>query len=1164
MEVAMKKKRILTDKLDITGCSEGLDNSCLPLIGLAYKFSLLPIVLLLGMASATAAPLDLSQSQYPLFVGSINKANVLLILDNSNSMDEDPFGTAAACSAIDQCGSASDYSKSQISRLAAKSLVSAYTNRINLGLMAYQQNAQILKYLHNSPYDASFDSTLYDPSFSGPRESSTKKYRIPNPSYPGHYVYYNVALPYYANSEDNSYCYTGDDPIFPTSTHRDSYRCFTSKTSETDGIVQPTPSGGIKFTETGFGWGGTLSTASYGMSDSDIAQGIYNYGDITTNHYVGRAWYANSSPGKGYLHVPISLLDATQAEKLDYKLRRAVLSGATQPINPLSPLQNAGLTPIEGTFITAKDYFLGALTGSTTAIVNQGGSSTLAALPNSCGKNFAVLLTDGLPSTASNGTAVTNPTTALTAAAAAATALRTSTAGVETYVIGFALPYGVNPATLDTIAAAGGGSTTAYSASNLTSLNATFNTIFADILTKTGSAASVATNSTNLKTESRVFQAKFSSADWSGQLLQYKLNDLINSEWDTGSKINSQTPNSRVIITKGATGGIPFRWSTTNLTSSQQTYLNQNASGVADGLGSRRVDYLRGDDTNELNGTFRVRSVSKLGDIVNSNPWYVGPPSAGYSDVDHPGYTAFRNGASLRKPVVYVGGNDGMLHGVDASLDFSTVPAGAPTTTAGNEVLAYVPSTVYSNLSKLTGLTYNQSQNHKYFVDGSPMAADAYLGSSWYSTLIGSLGAGGKGYYALNITDPSSLTGFIESSAASILLWEFTNNDDSDVGYSFNNPPANANGQAKQIVKMANGKWAVILGNGYSSGVYSPNPSPTPGKAVLYILFIEDGMDGTWSTSDYVKITADAPASISDDNGLSTPVPFDSDGDGYVDTVYAGDLKGNMWKFLVGPNAGDVTVTATPSTWKLALSTAGCTNNCTPLFSAKDSSNNAQPITWPPEVTLHPGNGMMVLFGTGKYLESTDNASTGVQTFYGIHDEGVTVSGRSALTPQSITTTTVGASTFRTMSVGCGGASQPACPTLSKGWYTDLPTSGERITGVPKLDSGTIFFNTFIPSAGQCSSGGTGWLMALDYLTGSLPAGRIFDTNSDVVINTSDTIVSGLQVGAALGGTTLIKSATPGGAGAGVSSLVTGQLVTNVLNLGLGSRGRITWREIVQ
>ena len=165
------------------------------------------------------------------------------------------------------------------------------------------------------------------------------------------------------------------------------------------------------------------------------------------------------------------------------------------------------------------------------------------------------------------------------------------------------------------------------------------------------------------------------------------------------------------------------------------------------------------------------------------------------------------------------------------------------------------------------------------------------------------------------------------------------------MGYVYNMPPVSSTtNQAKQIVKMTNGKWAVIVGNGYNS---------TAGKAVLYILFIENGVDGTWSADDYVKIIADAPAGL--DNGLSTPIPFDSDNDGYADTVYAGDLKGHMWKFLVGPNSSDASVTSTASTWKVAFSGS-------PLFTATDSGGvTPQSIIWPPEVTVHPNGGQMIL-----------------------------------------------------------------------------------------------------------------------------------------------------------------------------------------------------------
>lgn len=1156
----MKKQYGLMAQSETTVFTERQQHSRLISNRNGHQLSVLSVSILVGMASANAAPLALSQ--YPLFIGSINKANVLLILDNSNSMDEEASGTTS-CSAVNHCGSASDTSKSQIAREAAKSLITNYTNKINMGLMAYQQTGVAARHLHNSPYDVSYNSTNYDPTFTGARESTTKRNRIENPTNPGNYIYYNVALPFYDTSaQGNAFCYTRSVNAIPFSnTTADFYRCFSSYTGVSDALPPNNAS------EAAAGYTSYVLQGNFLPTDSDIAQGIYDFGQRTTWNYVGPTWFANTSPGRGYLHTPITLLDATQAAKLNTKLGRSQFAN-NQPTNAAFPLQNAGLTPLEGTLLTAKDYFL----SPTTLPANQGGAQ--AALPESCGKNFVVMLTDGLPSTHANGTAVTNVATALTNVATAAADLRNSAAKAETYLIGFALPYGTNPTTLDTIAAAGGTST-AYSAGNLATLNTSLGTIFSDILSKTGSAASVATNSTNLKTESRVFQAKFASTDWSGQLLQYQINDLTTPEWDTGSKINTQTADSRVIITKGATDGIPFRWTATGF---QQTDLNKDASGTADALGSFRVDYLRGDATKELDGTFRARA-SKLGDIVNSNPWFVGPPSAGYSDAEHTGYTAFRNGALSRKSIVYVGGNDGMLHGIDASLEATAIDLDPlvdsdgdgnftndkdhypPTATAGKEVLAYIPSAVYPNLSKLTGLTYNNGQNHRYFVDSSPMVGDAYSDSAWRTTLIGALGAGGKGFYALDISDPA---GFSETGTApqDILLWEFTANDDldvnnkSDVGYVYNNPPAHDNGQAKQIVKMANGKWAAILGNGYNSDL---------GKAALYILFIGDGIDGTWGASDYVKITADVP--VNQDNGLSTPVPFDSNGDGYIDTVYAGDLKGNMWKFLVGPNAADASVTSDPATWKLALSAAGCTTNCTPLFSAKDSSNTAQPIIWPPEVTIHPNGGMVVLFGTGKYLESTDNGTTGVQTLYSIYDAGTAVSGRSELKPQSISTTTVGANTFRTQSLGCDAdplTPLPDCPILSKGCYADLPTTRERATGIPKLDSGTVFFNTFIPTAGQCTSGGTGWLMAMDYLNCGLPLKKIFDTTNDGAINASDTLVSGLEIGGALGGTTLIKSAKPGDPGVGVSSLVTGQLVTSALNHGAGSRGRINWREIVQ
>lgn len=146
-----------------------------------------------------------------------------------------------------------------------------------------------------------------------------------------------------------------------------------------------------------------------------------------------------------------------------------------------------------------------------------------------------MLVTDGLPSTDKNGVAVTVPATALAKAAEAAAALKADK--VETYVVGFALPFGTDPATLNTIASAGG-THTAYSASDATSLTAALDSIFVDILTKVSSASSVATNSTQLDTDTKIYQARFDSADWTGQLLAYPIKSdgtLDAVAWDAGS-----------------------------------------------------------------------------------------------------------------------------------------------------------------------------------------------------------------------------------------------------------------------------------------------------------------------------------------------------------------------------------------------------------------------------------------------------------------------------------------------------------------------------------------------------------------------------------------------------------------------------------------------------
>ena len=1022
---------------------------------------------------AYAAPLSLATS--PLFLTNAEKANVLVILDNSNSMDEAANGSAV--------GSDDSNSKSEISRNAVKTLVTTYTGKINMGLMAYQQAPNLKKGLDNSPYDISYDPADYNPAFIGPRDSATKRYRFPKSDDPGNFVYYNIALPYYHNGGtvgDTGYCFSTTANAFnngetPPTYHAngsiqslngpwDKYSCYAHKNGTSNAL------------NAGAGYNTSTGNPSFYPTDSDLAQGVLDFGARMSSEQIGWAWFANSSPGRGFLHVPIRDLEdstvvassMTQVAGINTKLGTSQFVN-NGPTNPAWPLQNAGLTPLEGTLLTADDYFTG-----TALPADEGGPAP--AIPESCGKNFIALLTDGLPSTNAAGAILTDSVAALSDVATAASSLASN--GVETYVIGFALPFGTNPTALDTIATAGA-TNTPYMADDPTTLQTAFDTIFTDILAKTGAAASAATNSASLSINSFIYQANFNSGNWSGQLLAkaISLTGAISSTntWDAAAQLNTKSATSRTILTYGrdTKDGIPFRWGDINgLTdTTAKDALNENYLGVVDGLGSDRVDFLRGGTGGSSAGLFRSDRVGKLGDIIHSTPSYVGAPNAGYNDAAMPGYAAFRTSKLSRTPIIYTGANDGMLHGFKAS--------------DGEEVLAYIPRTVFSNLSKLTDTDYGASVPHEYYVDGSPIIADAFINSDWATVLAGGLRAGGQGIYALDITTPS----FTESAAATTVLWEFSDEDDADLGYTFTQPTHNfRTDQSAQIVKMANGKWAVIIGNGYNNTDADGHAS-SDGHAYLYILFIEDGTDGTWTiNTDYIKIDTGA-GSVGTPNGLATPTPVDVDGDHIIDYIYAGDLLGNLWKF-------DVT-SSSPTSWKIAI-----TGN-KPLFTATDSASKPQPITSAPLFTWHPNGGYMISFGTGKYMELTDASTTDQQTIYGLWDQNTTInSDRSTLVEQTVVATVVvNADSYRinsNNSVAYTGSSN------KKGWYMDLPESGERVDVNPIGRDGRFVFATRTPSSAACTAGGDSWLMEFNYLTGGRLDISPFDVNGDGFINDLD------------------------------------------------------------
>ncbi len=997
--------------------------------------------------SAKASPVTgpLSLSNEPLFTTSASKPNILVVLDNSNSMDEDSTGAAVGGTSIN--------SKSEIARGVIKDqLIPSYSGRINLGLMGYEQQNVIHRHVHNAPYDASFNPSNYDSAYTGDRDSLTKRFRTPNPSDPGKFVYFNVNLPFYASSnQGNGFCYSStadfDNGSETLTGPWDTYSCYSAKTNSTDNHPA--------------GFSGHFGNYTFSPTDSDFAQGILDFGSFLTWTYVGETWFSNASPGGGYVHVSVDALDATQEVKLDAKLATSQFS-TNGPTTASLPLQNSGLTPIEGSLLDAKDHL-------------QNNS-----LPESCGKDFIVLLTDGLPSTDSSGNTYTDPTLAMQASVNAATVVRD--ADIESYIIGFSLPYGTDPTSLDQLADAGG-TTSAYLATDSVSLSAAFSTIFGDIISKLGSASSASTNSTNLRSDTHIYLALFVSGDWVGSLLSKSLdeNGLFGaSEWDANELLTAKTPSSRKIITYGRDthDGIAFTWSDIDgLTDkTQRDFLNTDAFGTNDADGENRVSLLRGNDVSGM----RDRT-GTLGDIVHSTPFYVGAPKAGYAGT---GYYNFTRTWKDREPVIYVGANDGMLHGFSAD--------------DGEELLAYIPGKLYSKLSQLTHVNYGTNTTpavpHTYYVDGSPIIADAELTISgtetWKTVLVGGLNSGGQGYYALDITDPRA-TNFTENNAADLVLWEFTDEDDADLGYSYTQPSLNfLTSQSSQIIKMENGEWAVILGNGYNNTEADGHVSTT-GHAYLFVLYLEKGMDGSWVTSgDYEKIDTGV-GSIAVPNGLSTPLPVDDDGDGDVDYVYAGDLYGNVWRFDLHD--------ASASNWVKYK-----------IAETKDNSGNRQPITTAPLVTRGLVDGTYIVgVGTGKYLETSDIGDNSVQTFYGFIDSDLTntpgaviTRATSSLSEQQVDE--VVTENGREYRIITNVDSSP------NGWFMDLPTTGERIAYNPVARDGRFVFVTLIPDTDPCSAGGTSWLMEVSPFNGGQLGESPFDvknTGTEVKIDGYDKVL---------------------------------------------------------
>lgn len=549
------------------------------------------------------------------------------------------------------------------------------------------------------------------------------------------------------------------------------------------------------------------------------------------------------------------------------------------------------------------------------------------------------------------------------------------------------------------------------------------------------SATSAATSSAVLQTDTLLYTAGFRSSDWSGRLDARLVNadgTLGALAWDAEARLALQGAAARNIVTRRTDGtAVPFAFA--NLSPTQQAALNRDPDGVNDGLGSARVEWLRGVE----GAPFRSRSESGqprlLGDIINSNP-------------------KFKDG------ILYVGANDGMLHAFNAET--------------GDELFAYVPSALlepeaggFAPLSRLMDPDYT----HRYFVDGTVAVEDLSFFGVPQKVLVGSLGAGGRTVFALDVTTPTTFgTGDV--------MWEFT---DPDLGYNVGAPT---------IVQMSNGVLAAVFGNGYNSNNH---------RAVLFVVNLQTGA--------LIQKIDTGEGDAGNPNGLAAPAVTDWPVSGLrANRIYAGDLHGNLWRFNVG---------GIPSTWTDSA-------NITDIFEAEDAGGDSQPITSAPVIALNPADNtqLVVAFGTGSYFRTQDQDMPGAptQSLYGIFDtiSGVSSTDRASLREQTITD--LGAVVFGTETATVRQVSDNLLdPATHGGWYLDLPVDGERVIIEATFPSGPmqrrVRFSTLIPDDDPCGTGRRGFLMDIDLAGGGRTAYSVYDLNRDGSYD-SDDMVGGIPI----------------------------------------------------
>ena len=615
--------------------------------------------------------------------------------------------------------------------------------------------------------------------------------------------------------------------------------------------------------------------------------------------------------------------------------------------------------------------------------------------------------------------------------------------------------------------------------------------MLAEINKVDSSQSGVAASAAALTTATRKYTPRYTTGNWSGDIIATKLDPVSAADTCIAWQVTENSTENYTLlpwcsgVSSATTGdGIPahgsrnvYSWngSTYGNFNDTNSYVNSNVVGANSNL----INFLRGDQSNEdvMVGNaiteprmFRTRT-KVLGDIVNSTPTFVGGalnmgydklPAGAHGQGSYNDFVALK--AARTEGVLFAGANDGMLHGFRDST--------------GVEAFAFVPRAVMPKMHLLA----NRSYNHNYYVDGTTTEVDACLGTvgrnctaaQWSNLVIGSLGAGGKEVYAIDVTavTPSATMGL----SASSIKWEITTATSgfANLGYILSDI---------QTGMLTDGTWVAVFGNGYYGA---------DGNAHLYVANLDTG-----------ALIKDINTGVGSSNGLSGPALVLDDTKRIIG-AYAGDIKGNMWKF-------DLTSGADVSKVNCCVGLTG---------SALYAAGTTKPITAPPMIVKHPSGGRVVTFGTGKLYDTGDTAAGSTQSFYGIWDS-VDFSDPIPTTPAGVVQVEANRATKlvqQTLGTGISGTYNSTNADLTtatvnitgyaqtkntidwatkRGWYLDMPASGERLVyPMASLFGRLVLAYTISPSssADPCTQtqSGNAWSYVFDLLTGGRPDQPIY------------------------------------------------------------------------